>query len=181
MKPKVYEVLRQIRGKHGVSAFGKIAQKLLGVSLCRLCFTVEERAIQGVDIDAVKATLRYSLEVKTTHKDEVTIGEKDLRGLEQRTQDGYMTGFAVLKVSLLSNWVVARSDNILPGAVRIGRLTSQRILPLHDDVNEMFPAVVEDYGEVILCADKGRGQAVADRILHHEKAHKAGRADFCKR
>lgn len=176
MKPQAFEELRQIRDKHGASEFGKIAQKLLATALCRLCFTVEERAIQGVDIDAVKEQLRYSLEVKTTLRDEVTIGEKDLRGLEQRTQDGYMTGFAILKVSLLSNWVLARSDNIAPGTVRIGRLSSQRILPLQDDVNGIFSAVVEEYGRDILSTDRGQGQAVADRILQREKTKKAGQA-----
>lgn len=176
MKPNVFETLRQIRDKHGAGEFGKIAQKLLAIALCRLCFTVEERAIQGVDIDAIREDLRYSFEVKTTDKDEITIGEKDIRGLKQRTQDGYKIGFAVLRVSLLSNWVLASGDNILPGTVRIGRFKTQRILPLEEKVNETFSVVVDDYGRDILSAAKGQGQMVADKILSRERSTKAARA-----
>jgi len=175
MKPNVFETLRQIRDKHGAGEFGKIAQKLLAIALCRLCFTVEERAIQGVDIDAIKEDLRYSFEVKTTDKDEINIGEKDILGLQQRTQDGYKIGFAVLRVSLLSNWVVASGDNILPGTVRIGRFKTQRILPLEEEVNEAFSVVVDDYGRDILSAAKGQGQMVADRMLSRERSTKAAR------
>jgi len=176
MKPNVFETLRQIRNKHGHGEFGKIAQKLLAIALCRLCFTVAERAIQGVDIDAVREDLRYSFEVKTTDKDEITIGEKDIRGLQQRTQDGYKIGFAVLRVSLLSNWVLASGDNILPGTVRIGRFKTQSILPLEEEVNEAFSVAVQEYGRDILSADKGQGQMVADRILSRERTTKVNRA-----
>jgi len=136
MKPNVFETLRQIRNKHGHGEFGKIAQKLLAIALCRLCFTVAERAIQ----------------------------------------DGYKIGFAVLRVSLLSNWVLASGDNILPGTVRIGRFKTQSILPLEEEVNEAFSVAVQEYGRDILSADKGQGQMVADRILSRERTTKVNRA-----
>lgn len=169
MDPIVFETLRQIRDKHGPREFGKIAQKLLTIALCRLCFEVKERSVQDVDIEAVKNDLKYWLEVKTTDKDEVTIGEKDVSGLEQcELLHGGVTGYAILKVSLLSDWIVASSKNIKSGAVRIGRFSTRRILPLHDDINKVFPSIVKEFGNQVLSASKGKAQFVTDRLLKEE-------------
>lgn len=169
MEVIVFVTLKRIRNKHGHSEFGKIAQKLLGIALCRLCFEVKERSVQDVDIEAVKNGMKYWLEVKTTDKDEVTIGEKDVRGLKQGEQlHGGVTGYAILKVSLLSDWIIASSRNIKSGTVRIGRFSTQRILTLHDDINKIFPFIVKEFGDQILSASKGKAQFVADKLLKTE-------------
>lgn len=169
MEAKVFETLRQIRDKHGPSEFGKIAQKLLAIAFCRLSFEVKERSVQDVDIEAVKDDLKYWLEVKTTDKDEVIIGEKDANGLNQcELLHGGVTGYAVLKISLLANWIISSSRNIKPGAVRIGRFSVRRILPLQDDINKVFPSIVKELGNKILSATKGQAQFVADRLLKEE-------------
>lgn len=173
MEVKVFETLRNIRDKHGPSEFGKIAQKLLAIAFCRLSFEVKERSVQDVDIEAVKDDLKYWLEVKTTDKDEVIIGEKDTNCLNQcELLHGGVTGYAVLKISLLADWIVASSRNIKPGAVRIGRFSVRRILPLHDDINKVFPPIVKEFGNQILSATKGQAQFVADRLLKEEINHK---------
>ncbi|MBW2038057.1 MAG: hypothetical protein JRI46_00430 [Deltaproteobacteria bacterium] len=169
MEAIIFQTLKRIRDKHGPSEFGKIAQKLLGIVLCRLCFEVKERSVQDVDIEAVKKGLKYWLEVKTTDKDEVIIGEKDVSGLKQcELLHGGATGYAILKVSLLSDWIIASSGNIKSGTVRIGRFSTQRILPLQNDVNKNFPSIVKELGNQILSATKGQAQFVADRLLKLE-------------
>ncbi len=170
MEEKVFETLRQIRNKHGPAEFGKIAQKLLAIAFCRLSFEVRERSVQDVDIEAVKDDLKYWIEVKTTDKDEVIIGEKDVNGLNQCSKflHGGVTGYAVLKISLLADWIISSSSNIEPGAVRIGRFSVHRILPLQDDINKVFPSIVKEFGNQILSATKGQAQFVADRLLKKE-------------
>lgn len=169
MEAKVFETLRRIRDKHGPSEFGKIAQKLLAVAFCRLSFEVKERSVQDVDIEAVKDDLKYWLEVKTTDKDEVIIGEKDANGLNQcELLHGGVTGYAVLKIGLMADWIIASSRNIKPGAVRVGRFSVRPILPLQDDINKVFPSIVKEFGNQILSATKGQAQFVADRLLKEE-------------
>ena len=169
MEHRVFLILKEIRDTYGHKEFGKIAQKLLGIALCRLCFDIKERSVQDVDIEAVKSDLKYWLEVKTTDKDTVVIQEKDVEGLNQcKVLHGGVTGYAVLKVSLLSDWVIASNNNIRPGAVRIGSFGTQRILPLNDEVNKVFPSVVKEFGDQILSASKGKAQFVTDNLLKEE-------------
>ena len=169
MEPIVFETLRQIRDKHGPREFGKVAQKLLAIAFCRLCFEVKERSVQDVDIEAVKNDLKYWLEVKTTDQDEVIIGKKDVSGLKQcELLHGGVTGYAILKVSLLSDWFIASSKNIKSGAVRLGRFSTCRILPLEDDINKVFPSIVKEFGNQILSAGKGKAQFVTSRLLKEE-------------
>lgn len=175
MEAIVFETLRRIRDKHRPSEFGKIAQKLLTIAFSRLCFEVKERSIQDVDIEAVKDDLKYWLEVKTTDKDEVVIEEKDINGLRQcELLHGGVAGYAVLKISLLSDWIIALSGNIKPGTVRIGRFSTRKILPLQDDVNKLFPSIVKEFGNQVLSASKGKAQFVADRLLKEEINKKQG-------
>jgi len=169
MEAKVFETLRRIRDKHGAGEFGKIAQKLLAIAFCRMSFEVKERSVQDVDIEAVKDDLKYWLEVKTTDKDEAIIGEKDAIGLNQcELLHGGVTGYAVLKIGLLADWIIASGKNINPGAVRIGKFSVRRILPLQDDINKVFPSIVKEFGNQILYATKGQAQFVADRLLKEE-------------
>jgi Holliday junction resolvase len=173
MEAIIFETLKRIRYKHGPKEFGKVAQKLLGIALCRLCFEVKEHSVQDVDIAAVKNELKYWLEVKTTDKDEVIIGEKDISGLKQcKLLHGGETGYATLKVSLLSDWNIASSRNIESGAIRIGRFSTQRILPLENEVNKIFPSIVKELGNQILSASKGEAQFIADRLLKEEISKK---------
>lgn len=173
MEPIAFETLRQIRNKHGPGEFGKIAQKLLAIAFCRLCFEVKERSVQDVDIEAVQNDLKYWLEVKTTDKDEVIIEEKDANGLSQcELLHGGLAGYAILKISLLSDWIIALSGNIRPGAVRVGRFSSRRILPLEDDINKVFPPIVKEFGNQILSAGKGKAQFVTSRLLKEETSKK---------
>src|SRR6266571_5934485 len=70
MDAAVFHLVEQIRTKHGTGDFGKVAQKLLAIVFCRLGYShIEERGVQGVDIDAGKDGSKYAVEVKTTGSD----------------------------------------------------------------------------------------------------------------
>lgn len=169
MEYKVYKILKEIRDKYGHHEFGKISQKLLGIALCRLGFDVKERSVQDVDIEAVKNGTKYWLEVKTTDKDTIQIQKKDVECLDIcKMLHGGITTFAVLKLSLLSDWVITSSDYIKAGTVRVGSLAVNKINSLTDDVNRIFPSIIEDYKDPILNAGRGRAQWVADRLLKEE-------------
>lgn len=169
MEAIVFKTLKEIRDKHGHNEFGKVAQKLLGIALCRSCFEVREHSVQDVDIEAVKNESKYWLEVKTTDKDKVTIKEKDVSGLNQcELLHGGVAGYAILKVGLLSEWIIASSRNIKPGAVRIGRFITYGISPLQNDINKVFPSIVKEFGAQILSSIKGQAQLITDRLLKVE-------------
>jgi len=170
MDAVAFHLLWEIREKHKTSDFGKVAQKLLAICFCRLGYThIEERGVQGVDLDVGKGAAKLAIEVKTTDGDGITIGEKDVSGLQRRAEDGYVPAYAILKVSLLSDWVIASARNILPGNLRIGRFSTQCIQPLQNEINQSFGSVVRDYGREILEAHRGQAQWIADKSLQAEK------------
>jgi hypothetical protein len=170
MDAVAFHLVEQIRKRHGTGEFGKVAQKLLAIVFCRLGFShIEERGVQGVDIDVGNDGAKYAVEVKTTARDTVVVGEKDVSGLLRRAEDGYRPAFAVLRVGLLSDWLISSAENINPGTVRVGRFTTQPIQSLQYDVNRLFATVVKDYGQRILEAQRSQAQAVAHKFLETER------------
>jgi Holliday junction resolvase len=175
MDHKSFTALKEIRDKHGPREFGKIAQKLLGIALIRLCFNVKERSVEDVDIEAAKGEQKYWLEAKTTDKDTVLIQAKDVACLRKCKQlHGGVTGLAVLRVGLLADWVIAQSDNIKTGKIRIGSLSTYKITPLTDDVNGIFPGVLVDYKDQILAASRDEAQLTVNKLLKEEANKKSG-------
>lgn len=173
MEAKVFEILKEMRKKHGPGEFGKIAQKLLAIALCRLSFEVRERSVQDVDIEAVKGELKYWFEVKTTDKDEVTIRQKDVEALNKGQQlHAGVPCYAILKIGLLDDWLIASSKGVKPGNVRIGKFTVGRILPLQNEINKVFPSIVKEFGDRILSVPKGEAQNRADECLKEEMNRK---------
>jgi hypothetical protein len=95
-------ILAAIQERH-FSESGKIIQKLLALTLQRLGYDhLEERPIQGVDIDVMnKATgEKHSFEVKTSKSTEIVIAKKDRKGLRAREEDRYQTFYAILYIDV---------------------------------------------------------------------------------
>src|SRR6266478_6871871 len=90
MSTELYCSLKDLHARHGAREFGKIVQKLLAIGFRLAGFDrIVERGVQGVDVDAVgDSEERYATEVKTTQKDSVPFGPKDMKGLAARQQDG---------------------------------------------------------------------------------------------
>ncbi len=140
--------------------FGKIAQKLLALAFMDLGYElVEERSVQGVDIDVIKKDTgdRLSMEVKTTQSNDFSLEAKDVEGLKSRQTDGYNTFFAVLSLPhcLSEGWIIFPAQGIKPGKYNFLRLTTRRQHHISSQINEVFPTVLERVEEGLLGCERG--------------------------
>ena len=146
-----YLALDTIHSKYGAGMFGRIAQKLLAITLRKSGFDrVVDRQVQGVDIDLAGVGTKYSVEVKTTKDDVTPIEDKDVTGLREKEADGYLICLAVLKLSLLSQWIVGHARNILPGQLRVQSLALDPVEELQGPLRKNFDGVVADHQQQIL-------------------------------
>ena len=154
LNSSVRAALRRIQSKHATE-FGKVIQKILALSLIDMGYRlVEERTVQGVDIDIVHGETgsKKAIEVKTCLHREVSIAPKDIDGLHRRIDDGYEAYVAVLSLplSVSLGWVMVPAEDLKPG--RYG------VLSLHSRCDEHL-------SEAVNSAFERRFQVVADEIL----------------
>ncbi|OYD15444.1 hypothetical protein CH330_05685 [candidate division WOR-3 bacterium JGI_Cruoil_03_51_56] len=165
------EMLKAIRSRHP-SEFGKACQVLLAITCCRLGFrNVVERRSQGVDIDARShpAFADYSFEVKTTHSSSVSIGTKDVEGLEAKAKDSFRTAYAVLRPGLLSDWIIAGSKGIPAGNIPLGRFEARELPDIQCQVRRVFPHVLKEHAAEILRIARNEVQGYLQKCLADEK------------
>lgn len=152
--------------------YGKIIQKLLALSFLEIGYRVaEERAVQGVDIDVLRAETgeRLTLEVKTSRSESVNVGDKDLEGLASRREaDGYEPYFAFLfhPYSLMVGWMIVPVGEVRKGNNHAIRLASKNASPLSDRINEAFVKVVERTYEDLFTSPTGSALATLRRKYH---------------
>lgn len=171
MDTATFDMLKRMRERHPTE-FGKVCQILLAMSFCRLGFRrVVERSVQGVDIDISDHSTwhNFSIEVKTTLDNTVQIEEKDVEGLEIKAKDGYETAYAVLRLGLFSDWIIAKAKGIPACEIRIGRLETRAIPSLQNELNGEFPRVVAEYAMEILKKPRNEVQAYLQECLIYEK------------
>ncbi len=148
MDPLCYQKLLAVLDKYGPRRFGKIAQKMLALTFRELGHgRIIEREVQGVDVDVAG---RWTIEVKTTTRDAIDLQEKDLRGLRARAQDGYEPLLAVLRMTPLSDWVLARADSLRARTYRVDDLRAYSIGELEAAFQQKFPSVVEQSADAVL-------------------------------
>ncbi len=150
----VKTVLGALQETH-VSEYGKTLQKLLALTLRRLGYDhLEERSVQGVDIDVMKQATgeRLAFEVKTSQTAQITIGEKDGRGLDARRTDGYETFYAILCYPLCfsEGWIIVPSRRIKPGRHQVMALLRGRDETLSQVINALFPSIMEEIAPKLL-------------------------------
>jgi Holliday junction resolvase len=141
--------LRELRDRYGVGVFGKIAQKLLALSFCRIGFThVVERSVEGVDIDIARdAEDRYALEVKTTEGLSIRLDEPNVDALRDRAKDAYVPIIAALRLAVFEKWVLAQVplDELSPGNILVDSLRTYRVKDLEDALQPAFKDVVAEH------------------------------------
>lgn len=144
MKTETYERLSEILKRYDMKTSGKIIQCLLGLSFWRLTpppKNLEINLIEGIDIFVEHESLKYAIEVKTTTKDNITIGQKDLKGLEKYSASDYIPVIAVLKVDLHSNWIFKNALNMTKKLTwKVSELCSDKEL---DDLNAKVSPIYE--------------------------------------
>ena len=161
------------------NGFGKTCQILLAIAFCRLGYQVKNHCSEGVDIDIwhPSNSSSYSIEVKTTSKNTVQLGHKDVEDWEKKSREGYETAFAVLRIELLSDWIIAQAKGIPTGNIPLGRLQSRAIPQLQEEVKAKFPEVLADYASNILNMPQEDVLAYLDKCLEKEKKNSVARTD----
>ena len=144
MRTRTYSKLRRLWEKHGAHEFGKICQILLGVCLLQLKFRIQIFQLSGrPDIVAVRNNGNYAFEVKTQSDTKATIKPDDLEGVKEYPEQGIL---AVLSYPDLDcNWVLVKADDIRPGKWPIQFLKQHSIPLLEQEINKVFPQVLEEY------------------------------------
>lgn len=140
--------------------FGKVVQKLLALTFRELGYEIiEERAVQGVDIDMVDKPTgeRISMEVKTSQGSQVEIPRKDVEGLERRRRDHYATFYAVLCMPycISEGWVIFPALGIKEGKYSTLRLATKDDGSLSEKANSAFPAVLKRASEPLMSCRRG--------------------------
>ena len=147
MEAATFELLEKLHGQHGPREFGKMCQKFLAISYRLAGFQhIEERGVQGVDLDAASDSEKYTTEVKTTIRDSIHFQKKDAEGLLKRTADGYQPLLAVLRLGPFSEWFLVHADRLKPGLLLIDMLRPYRYKELEDRLGPLFDAAVRTHG-----------------------------------
>lgn len=141
---RTYSKLRRLWQKNGAHEFGKICQIFLGFCLIRQSFKLQIFQLSGrPDIVAVRNNEKYAFEVKTQSDAKAVIKPDDLEAVKEYPDQGIL---AVLSYpDLDSSWVLVRANNIKPGKWPIPFLKQHSIPTLEQEVNEVFPQVLEEY------------------------------------
>jgi hypothetical protein len=142
--------LQTIHSVHPKNA-GKIFQTLLAITFCRLDFRVKNHLSQGVDIDIWNhpSLSNFSIEVKSTTTDTVWLYPKDFQDWEKKLVEGYKIAFAVLRLNITSEWVIASAQRVRAGKNFFFIMQGFAIRELQTAVMEEYPNVVATYAEAI--------------------------------
>lgn len=161
MTIETFERLLVLRNRYD-REFGKLCQKMLALAFRSAGYTImQERGVQGVDIDVAGATDRFSIEAKTTDREAVAFERKDAEGLAVRRRDGYQPVLAVLQIKLFADWMFVKADRLVPGQLAVEGLRAHRMRDLEDLVAPRFDPIVEAHTSRAMAG----GQAYLDAVL----------------
>jgi hypothetical protein len=162
MRRATYEWLSLLYARYGPREFGKLCQKLLAITYRRAGFVhVVERGVQGVDVDAAEGQTKYATEVKTTVHGAIVFQAKDVTGLAGRRADGYLPLLGVLRLSPLSDWLLADAEQLQAGRLPLDKLRPYRRHDLENHIRPLFAVVVEQHAETALAG----AQSYLDGVL----------------
>src|SRR5262245_56674366 len=146
MEVRTYDCLMQLHNAYNAREFGKLVQKLLAIAYRNAGFThVEERGVQGVDIDAAWPQFeppRIATEVKTTSSGKVLFNKKDVDGLKRRQTDGYVPVLAALRLRALGNWVIVPAHELQAGIYSVDVLEARNLSNLTNILIPLFEVAV---------------------------------------
>jgi len=121
VNPQTHRYLEDIRGKTG-KEYGKLLQKLLAIAFLETGVEqLVDRCTQGIDLEVRVGGARLAFEVKTCEEDQISLGKKDLDGLERQRSEGVEAYVAVLGGGLLDDWIFVRYH---PGELPPGKKLS---------------------------------------------------------
>jgi len=164
MNPATFRRLEELRAKTD-KEFGKLVQKLLAIAFLETdAESLVERSIQGIDLEVTIAGTRYAFEVKTCEEDSLTLGKKDLAGLERELESGAEAYIAVLGGGLLDEWLMVHyTAGEIPPSKKLStfELRPYRNRDLERRVASAFEEAVEKHAATAIY-DRQKG---LDRVL----------------
>jgi len=153
VRTKVYSQLEKLWARHGAQEFGKICQILLGFCLLRLGFKIQIFQLSGrPDMVAIGGDEKLAIEVKTQSSAEAAIKDDDLEGVKEYLDSSIIAVLSYPDLDCL--WVLAKADELSPGKWPISFLKQHSIGSLEDQVNEVFPHVLEERLELATLGTK---------------------------
>ena len=164
MNPQTHRALEDLRNRTG-KEYGKLLQKLLAIAfLDSEVDRLVDRCTQGIDLEVQIAGARLAFEVKTSEEDQISLGKKDLEGLQRQLDDGAEAYVAVLGGGLLDEWLFVRfSPGELPPGKKLStfQLRPYRNRELEDRIRRPFEEAVARHANTAVY-DR---QAGLDRVL----------------
>ena len=112
-------------------------------------------------MDAAGGLAKFATEVKTTINGAIVFQAKDVAGLAGRSADGYLWLLGVLRLSPLSDWLLADAEHFEPGRRSLDKLRPYRRHDLENHLRPLFAAVVEEHAEAALAG----AQTYLDGVL----------------
>ena len=144
-------ILRRIAAARDDRVRGKILQRLLAIAFDTIGYRlVDERLVEGTDLDVChreRTAERYSFEVSTTQGFLVPVENEDLRLMDERVRDGYLTGIAGLRIAPGGKWVLVRREWLTPPSLRLAVGNSPGWEDLAMRLNRAFDEVTGRLGE----------------------------------
>jgi hypothetical protein len=145
--------LQQLVETHKPGSVGKILQRLLGIAFGRIGFRVVEEGIsEGIDLVIQHREIheqRYAFEVRTTYESfSVPVRQDDIEQLKARSQDGYKTGLAALRIAPGARWVLVQAEWLCPPDLPVSFGTCEPFRELAERLNRAFGQVLEELAEV---------------------------------
>lgn len=171
MNQQVHEKLRALSAEKG-KEYGKLVQKLLAIAFLESgAEGLIERSIQGIDLEVRLAGRRLALEVKTCEGGSLTLGKKDLDGLDRQCAEGLETYVPVLGDRPTDDWIFVRYAPLeLPSAKQLSlfKLRAYRDRELEARIARAFEAAVLTHAAVAA----REGQSGLDGVLARYPARK---------
>jgi len=164
MKTATHEQLRRLGTETG-KEYGKLVQKLLAIAFLEEGVDeLIERSTQGIDLEVSLAGKRYAFEVKTCEGGSITLGKKDLEGLDRQHASGLATYVPVLGDRPTDEWIFVRYvPGELPAAKKLSLfgLRAYRDRDLEQRITRAFERATLKHAATAA----REGQSGLDRVL----------------
>ena len=157
MNQETYSIFKDISKKHKEREVGKICQCILALTFIEIGYQPEKitvNLVEGVDL-ILEGDSKYAIEVKTTNKNKITVGEKDLGELSKYKENGYISVLCALKIDLGGEWKLINPERLKRKSTwKFNELyTDIEFKELEKNINEIFEKKVK--ANAIEIRDKG--------------------------
>lgn len=145
-----YYKLDKLLKKRGPQSFGRICQYLLEICFRENNYSTRGRAVERPDIIAEKNDYKYAIECKYQKGSELSLTKKDLEGVLEFKSSDFIPLIAFMWMDINANWMMVKADRIKPGKYNKMALRIYEISKLSEEINSIFPKVVDDNFELAL-------------------------------